>query len=111
MQSIFIVLIIVGFFGLIVLGVILVRKYVKPFKNTEKPKSEKEIAQEEVARLTQELDQNEFEQAKELNERKKEKPTEEEAIEEELARVTKPVENEEAIKQMEEYSEEHNEEK
>ncbi|OPZ32123.1 MAG: hypothetical protein BWY98_01366 [Tenericutes bacterium ADurb.BinA155] len=44
-------LILVAFFGVIVLIVIMIRKYAKPFKNEEKPKSQEEIAQEELNRV------------------------------------------------------------
>lgn len=49
-------LILLLFFGAIVLIVILVKKYAKPFKNDEKPKSEKEIAAEELDRVLQPIE-------------------------------------------------------
>ncbi len=52
-----IVLIIVAIFGAIVLGVILLKKHVKIFKNDEKPKSEKEIAAEELDRILQPVEE------------------------------------------------------
>lgn len=97
------VIILLAIFGSIVIAVILLRKYAKPFKNTEKPKTDKEVAQEEVARLTQELEDDEYEAAKERRERKDGKPTEEEAREEEISRVVRPVEDEKIVKEMEEY--------
>ena len=54
-SPLFITLALVIFFGIIVLAVILVKKYVKPFQNTEKPKSDKEIAEEEVNRLVTDI--------------------------------------------------------
>ncbi len=96
-------ILIVVIFGVIALVVFLLRKYAKPFKSDEKPKTDKEIAQEEVARLTKELDDEEYEAAKERKAKKSGKPTEEEAREEELARMTRPVEDEQAVKEMEEF--------
>ncbi len=97
-------IIIVVFFGLIAGGVFLVRKYAKPFKNDEKPKTDKEIAEEEVSRLTQELNEQEYEEAKERKAKKEGKPTEEEALQEELSRMIKPVEDEKTIKEMEDFT-------
>lgn len=97
-------ILIVVFFGLIAGGVFLVRKYAKPFKNEEKPKTDKEIAEEEVSRLTQELNEKEYNEAKERRAKKEGKPTEEEALQEELDRMIKPVEDEKVIKEMEDYS-------
>jgi len=47
------------FFGAIVLIVILVKKYAKPFKTEEKPKTEKEIAAEELDRVLQPIEDEE----------------------------------------------------
>ena len=71
-------LVLLAIFAVIALGVFLIRKYAKPFKNDEKPKSDKEIAEEEVQRLTKELDEEEYEAAKERKKKKEGKPTEEE---------------------------------
>ena len=98
-------LVLLAIFAVIALGVFLIRKYAKPFKNDEKPKSDKEIAEEEAQRLTKELDDEEYEAAKERKEKKAGKPTEEEAREEELNRMTRPVEDEKIAKEMEEYDE------
>ena len=98
-------LVLLAIFAVIALGVFLIRKYAKPFKNDEKPKSDKEIAEEEVQRLTKELDEEEYEDAKERKKKKEGKPTEEEAREEELNRMTRPVEDEKIAKEMEEYDE------
>ncbi|MGN1262199.1 MAG: hypothetical protein ACI4UT_03990 [Candidatus Enteromonas sp.] len=51
--------IIVAVFGVIVLAVILVKKHVKPFQNEEKPKSDKEVAQEELDRILQPVEDDE----------------------------------------------------
>ncbi|MCF0112808.1 MAG: hypothetical protein HUJ60_02405 [Bacilli bacterium] len=48
--------IIVAVFGLIVLIVIIVKKKVKFFQSDEKPKSDKEVASEELNRLLQDVD-------------------------------------------------------
>ena len=69
LPAILIPIILVAVFGLIVLLVIMLKKHVKWFKSDEKPKSDKEIAQEELDRL--------LEPVEEL------KPAEEEAEEEE----------------------------
>ncbi len=91
------------FFGAIAGGVFLLRKYAKPFKNDEKPKTDKEIAEEEVSRLTQQLNEEEYEAAKERKAKKEGKPTEEEALEDELSRMIKPVEDEKTIEEMENF--------
>lgn len=51
--------IIVAVFGVIVLAVILVKKHVKPFQNEEKPKSDKEVAQEELDRILRPVEDDE----------------------------------------------------
>lgn len=51
--------IIVGVFGLIVLIVILVKKHVKTFQNDDKPKSDKEVAAEELDRILQPVEDEE----------------------------------------------------
>lgn len=50
------VVIMLAVFGAIVIGVILLKKYAKPFKNDEKPKSDKEIAAEELDRILEPVD-------------------------------------------------------
>ncbi len=104
-------------FGVIVVAVILVKKYVKPFQNTEKPKSDKEIAEEELNRLLVDVDdegtKKEMETyAKEMNKQSKKEvpPTPEEAAAENMARILEPVEDEKTIQAMEEYDESHKEE-
>ena len=47
----------VAFFGVIVLVVILLKKKVKIFRNDEKPKSDKEIAAEELDRLLEPVEE------------------------------------------------------
>lgn len=61
MPSWLIPIIIVGVFGVIVLAVILIKKNIKAFKTEEKPKSDKEIAQEEMNRLLVSVDDPEVE--------------------------------------------------
>ena len=51
--------IIVAVFGVIVLAVILVKQHVKPFQNQDKPKSDKEVAQEELDRILQPVEDDE----------------------------------------------------
>jgi len=51
LPAILIPVILVAVFGLIVLLVMMLKKHVKWFKSDEKPKSDKEIAQEELDRL------------------------------------------------------------
>ena len=101
-----ILLLILLVFGVIALGVFLVRKFAKPFRNDEKPKSDREIAEEEVQRTTQELDEEELRQSEEAKARKNGKPTEEEARQEALNRVLQPTSEEEA-KAMNDYAASH----
>lgn len=113
-SPLFTVLAIVIFFGLIVIGVILVKKYVKPFQNTEKPKSDKEIAEEEVNRLVTDITDEETiqqmnEAAREL-EKDADRPTEKEVAEEEVSRATEEVLDEATAEAMRRYAEEHPEE-
>lgn len=113
-SPLFITLALVIFFGIIVLAVILVKKYVKPFQNTEKPKSDKEIAEEEVNRLVTDITDEETlqqmnEAAREL-EKDSNRPTEQEVAEEEVERATEAVEDEAAAEAMRRYAEEHPEE-
>ena len=51
MPAILIPILLVALFGVIVIIVILLKKHVKIFKSDEKPKSDKEIAAEELDRL------------------------------------------------------------
>ena len=113
-SPLFITLALVIFFGIIVLAVILVKKYVKPFQNTEKPLSDKEIAEEEVNRLVTDITDEETlqqmnEAAREL-EKDSDRPTEQEVAEEEVERATETVEDEAAAEAMRRYAEEHPEE-
>ena len=52
----FIIIALLLFFGVIVLVVILVKRHSKAFKSEEKPKSEKEISDEEVNRMLEDVD-------------------------------------------------------
>lgn len=71
--------ILVGVFGLIVLIVYLIRKKSKFFKDDEKPKTDKEIAKEELDRLLQPIE----EELQPLEEEKTEKVETEEPKEKE----------------------------
>ena len=51
LRGILTVVILVAVFGVIVLGVILAKKHIKFLRNDEQPKSDKEIAKEELDRL------------------------------------------------------------
>ena len=52
-------IILVAVFGVIVIAVILVKRHVGIFKSDEKPKSDKEIAAEELDRLLQPIEDEE----------------------------------------------------
>lgn len=103
-------------FGVIVLGVILLKKYVKIFQNEEGPKSDKEIAEEEVRRVLTEITDEDTLRAMETaaveleKDSEEDRPTDEEILEEEMARTTEEVLDEETIKAMQKYAEEHPEE-
>ena len=56
LPGILIPVILVAVFGIVVLVVILVKKHVKAFKDEEEPKSEKEIAAENLDRLLQPIE-------------------------------------------------------
>jgi len=113
----FVILMLLLIFGSIVIIVMFIKKYAKPFQNQDKPKSDKEIAEEEVNRMVVDLPPDED---KKLDEASKElaqkaakdtnRPSESEAAEEEVNRSTRPVEDEEAAKAMAKYAAEHPEE-
>lgn len=115
-NPLFITLGLVVVFGVIVLGVILLKKYVKVFQNDEGPKSDKEIAAEEVNRVLTEVTDEETlramaSAAKELEKDSEDgRPTDNEILEEEMARTTEEVLDEETVKAMQKYAEEHPEE-
>lgn len=116
-QPWFYVLMLLVIFGAIVILVILAKKYFKPFQNDEKPKSEKEIAEEEVSRMVRPVEDEETARQMEAaskqmeeNTKKASKPTEAEATQEEVKRATRPVEDQNAQKQMEDYAVTHPEE-
>lgn len=75
MNPIFIVLILVAFFGVIVLLIILLKRHVPGLKDDSKPKSEKEIAKEELDRVLVPIDEPKQEEKKEEAEAKEEKPS------------------------------------
>jgi flagellar biosynthesis/type III secretory pathway M-ring protein FliF/YscJ len=108
-QSWFILLMIVLVFGVIVLAVILVRKYAKPFKNDEKPKSEEEIAREEVERITRPMDEDAkpAEEAEAESSKDEKAPSREEAARYESERATEEIDDEETQKAMEQYAHDH----
>ncbi len=54
---IIVVVVLVAFFSVVVLLVILLKKHVPGLKNEEKPKSDKEIAKEELDRLLETVDE------------------------------------------------------
>ena len=113
-QPWFIVILLVAFFGIIVLAVILIKKYAKPFQNTEKPKTDKEIAAEEVNRLVvnpeDEVRNANLEEASEDLVEESERPNTDDFVEEEVSRATETIEDPELQRQMEEYAKAHPEE-
>jgi len=113
-SPLFITIALVAFFGLIVLAVMLLKKYAKPFMNEDKPKSDKEIAEEECNRILTDITDEET--LSQMNDAVKEvakgeiKPTEEEILEDEMARTTEEVLDPETAKAMAEYAKAHPEE-
>ncbi len=84
-NPVILVIILVAVFGVIVLAVILIKKYVPAFKNTDTLKSEKEIAEEEVNRLVVDVDEG-------LKKKEdKDKPSEEEALQYEMNRILEDI--------------------
>ncbi|GEM_PF-6010393 len=106
-SPIFFILIILAFFGLIVLAVIMVKRYVKPFQNTEEKKTDEEIAQEELNRVLVDFEEETKADAKAVEDGA---PTEEEALDDTMARTLGEIEDPEAIKAMEEWAKAHPEE-
>lgn len=106
-SPIFFILIILAFFGLIVLAVIMVKKYVKPFQNTEEKKTDEEIAQEELNRVLVDFEEETKADAKAVEDGA---PTEEEALDDTMARTLGEIDDPEAIKAMEEWAKAHPEE-
>lgn len=83
-------LILVAFFGVIVLVVILIKKHSNVFKNPEdKPKSESEVAEEEVNRVLEEVDDEET--AKQMEQFAKEQTKKPEENKDEPKGEDKPV--------------------
>lgn len=110
-----IVILLVAFFGIIVFIVMTLRKHFKIFQSGDEMKSDKEIAQEEVDRVTETIEDEETLRQMEEDIRAAEKkddkaPTAEEALQEELARTLGTVEDEETLEAMKKYAEEHPEE-
>jgi FtsZ-interacting cell division protein ZipA len=117
MTGLWYVLGLVAIFGVIVIAVILIKKYGKHFKNDEKPKSDKEIADEEVKRMVVDVDDETAAKmdaaSRDLAEQSKKdpnQPEEKEVVEEEVNRATRPVEDEATAKAMAKYAAEHPEE-
>lgn len=54
-------ILILAFFGIIVFVVIMLKRHVKIFKDDDKPKSDKEIAKEELDRLLEPIEDEEVE--------------------------------------------------
>lgn len=115
-NPLFITIGLLAIFGIIVIGVILLKKYVKIFQNDEGPKSDKEIAEEEVNRVLSDITDEDTIRAMEVAAEEMEKesedgrPTEKEILEEEMARTTENVVDEETAKAMAKYAAEHPEE-
>jgi len=113
-SPIFIILMLVAFFGVIALAVFLVRKYSKHFRSDEGPKTAREIADEEVDRILVDVEdedaKREMEEAAGAEAGASSKPTPEEAAHEETVRATEEVSDPEVLAAMERYAEEHPEE-
>lgn len=113
-SPLFITLALVAFFGVIVIAVILLKRYAKPFMSDDKPKTDKEIAEEEVNRILVDFDAEAVakldEASEELSKIDEDKPTEEEILEEEMARATEEIVDPEIAKAMAEYAANHPEE-
>ena len=93
LQGILIPIILVAVFGVIVIAVILIKRHVSVFKSDEKPKSDREIAAEELDRLLQPIEDEEAAaQVNSYSEEEEEKPEEPKPVEE------KPEEAEEESK-------------
>jgi len=72
-------IILVAVFGIIVLVVVLVKRKVKFFQNDEKPKSDREIAAEELDRILEPIEEEIPEEGKPEEKPAEEKPEGEEA--------------------------------
>ncbi|MCI2111329.1 MAG: hypothetical protein LKK13_03180 [Bacilli bacterium] len=112
-QPWFIIVMLLAVFGLIVFAVIMVKRYAPAFKSDEKPKSDKEIAEEEVNRMVRPVEDEET--ARQMEESAKEPHKEAKAVsadrkDDAVERAVRPVEDEEAVKQMAKYAETHPEE-
>lgn len=86
-----IIIILVAFFGLVVLAVFLVRKYSKAFQSDEKPKSVDEVAAEEVDRVLEDVEDEEV--AAKMQEYVEAEEAEKAEKEEEELGEDKPVES------------------
>ncbi len=72
LAPVIVILCLVAFFGLVVLIVVLLKRHVPGLKNEEKPKSDKEIAKEELDRLLETVDDPKAEEAMEEYQKGKE---------------------------------------
>jgi len=112
-QPWFIIVMLLAIFGAIVLAVILIKRYAPAFKSDDKPKSDKEIAEEEVNRLVRPVEDDEAAHQMEASakdlETKTKTPTPEKK-DDTLDRTVRPIEDSEAARQMEEYAKAHPEE-
>ena len=93
MPAFLIPIILVAGFGVIVLVVILLKRHVKIFKSDEQPKSDKEIAEEELNRILEPV-----EELTPKEEKAEEEPKAEEKPEEPKAEETPKAEDDEAPK-------------
>ncbi len=109
----FYILMLLLIFGVVVAVVMLIRKYAKPFQSDEKPKTPKEIADEEVSRMVRPVEDEATrkqmeEAARRLEEESRNKaPTKAEVTSQEVARATRPVEDAKAVAAMAAYAESH----
>jgi len=112
-QPWFIIVMLLAIFGAIVLAVILIKKYAPAFKSDDKPKSDKEIAEEEVNRLVRPVEDDEAAKQMEASAKDLENKTKtpsSDIKDDTLDRTVRPIEDKEAAKQMEEYAKAHPEE-
>lgn len=101
-NPIFIILILLAFFGAIVGLVIFLKKKVTIFKDDVEVKTDKEIAEEELNRVLVDIEEETKKSDDDIDEISHEDDT--------LARQLGEIDDPEAIKAMEEYAREHQEE-
>lgn len=121
MNPIFYILIIIAVLAVIIGLIILAKRHLKIFKSDEKPKSDKEIAEEEINRLLEDVDDEKIKEEmnslaqQEIEKDKAEKPFEKKTLEENFAEeevglVAEELDDEKTKKAMEDYAKEHPEE-